>query len=120
MMVNSLRGIVDALSKREAVFERTPKFGSIGNQITGNLRSYQVKAKSQILIELAALLFNLNTCRLAWNHGLYFILFYSGIFSVGLLYLLGMSTWGQMKTLLERPIPEFSPSSTLDKRHDLA
>lgn len=120
MMVNSLRGIVDAFSKREAVFERTPKFGSVGNRIAGNLRTYQVKAYFQILLEVAMLLFNLNTCRLAWNNGLYFTLFYAAIFSAGLLYLLGLTAWGRLKTLLERPKPEFSPSSRLDERRDLA
>jgi cellulose synthase/poly-beta-1,6-N-acetylglucosamine synthase-like glycosyltransferase len=120
MMVNSLRGIVQAFSRREAVFERTPKFGSVGDRITGSLRSYQVKANFQILLEVSMLLFNLNTVRLAWNHGLYFTLFYAVIFSAGLVYLLGMTAWGRWKMLLERPRPELSPPSRLGKRRDLA
>jgi cellulose synthase/poly-beta-1,6-N-acetylglucosamine synthase-like glycosyltransferase len=44
MMVNSVRGILDAFSKREAVFERTPKYGSVGERIAGSLRTYRVKA----------------------------------------------------------------------------
>ena len=120
MMINSLRGIVDAFSKREAVFERTPKYGSVGNRIAGNLRTYQVKANSQILLEVAMLLFNLNTCRLAWNYGLYPTLFYAGIFSTGFLYLLGMTVWERWKILLERQKPEFSPPSKLDERRDWA
>jgi cellulose synthase/poly-beta-1,6-N-acetylglucosamine synthase-like glycosyltransferase len=120
MMINSLRGIVDAFSKREAVFERTPKYGSVGNRIAGNLRTYQVKGNSQILLEVAMLLFNLNTCRLAWNYGLYPTLFYAGIFSTGFLYLLGMTVWERWKILLERQKPEFSPPSKLDERRDWA
>ena len=120
MMVNSVRGIVDAFSKREAVFERTPKFGSVGDRIAGSLRTYQVSANVQILLELTMLLFNLNTVRLAWNNGLYFTLFYSGIFSAGLLYLLGMTAWGRWKILFDKPTPELSPQPKLDEGHDLA
>jgi cellulose synthase/poly-beta-1,6-N-acetylglucosamine synthase-like glycosyltransferase len=120
MMVNSLRGIVDAFSKREAVFERTPKFGSVGDRIAGSLQTYQVKANFQILLEVSMLLFNLNTFRLAWNNGLYFTVFYAGIFSAGLLYLLGMTAWERWKILLDRPKPEFSPPSRLDEGRDLA
>jgi cellulose synthase/poly-beta-1,6-N-acetylglucosamine synthase-like glycosyltransferase len=120
MMVNSVRGIVDAFSKREAVFERTPKFASVGDRIAGSLRTYQVKANFQILLEVSMLLFNLNTVRLAWNNGLYFTLFYSAIFSAGLLYLLGMTAWGRWKILLERPKSELSPPSRLDERRDWA
>jgi cellulose synthase/poly-beta-1,6-N-acetylglucosamine synthase-like glycosyltransferase len=120
MMVNSVRGILDAFSKREAVFERTPKYGSVGERIAGSLRTYRVKANVQILLELSMLLFNLNTVRLAWNNGLYFTLFYAGLFSAGLLYLLGMTAWGRWKILSERPKPRFSPSSRLDEGRDLA
>jgi hypothetical protein len=66
------------------------------------------------------LLFNLNTVRLAWNNGLYFTLFYAGLFSAGLLYLLGMTAWGRWKILFEMPKPEFSPPPRLDEGRDLA
>jgi hypothetical protein len=120
MMVNSLRAIVEAFSKRKAVFERTPKFGSVEDRIVGSLRTYQVKENFQMLLEASMLLFNLNTVRLAWDHGLYFTLFYAGIFSLGLLFLLGMTAWDRWKVLLERPKLELSPSPVLEEGRDLS
>lgn len=120
MMVNSVRAIVDAFSKRAAVFERTPKFGSIGDRVVGSLSTYRVKANVQIILEITILLFNLNTIRLAWNYGLYFTLFYAAIFSGGLIYLLGMTAWGRLKILLESPTAELSRASRLGKGRDLA
>jgi cellulose synthase/poly-beta-1,6-N-acetylglucosamine synthase-like glycosyltransferase len=88
MMVNNVRAILHAFSSRAAVFERTPKLGIVGSQRARESTSYKVKAGPLVIAEVAMLVFNLNTLRMALEVGHPFIAIYSGIFAAGLGYVL--------------------------------
>lgn len=93
MMISNVQAIAQAFTRRSAVFERTPKFGVVGNHHRWDRKTYGVKVNPRILLEIAMLLFNTNTFRMALAKGHYVIAFYAAIFAAGLLYLLLLTAW---------------------------
>jgi cellulose synthase/poly-beta-1,6-N-acetylglucosamine synthase-like glycosyltransferase len=93
MMVNNLQAILHAFSNRTAVFERTPKFGTIGRGKKRTADSYRAKVSPLVLVEAVMLAFNLNTLRVALKVGHIIIAIYSGIFVAGLAYVLTLTVW---------------------------
>lgn len=93
MMVNNMQAILHAFTKQSAIFERTPKFGIVGKGRKFVSKGYQGKVRPLVLTEVAMLIFNLNTLRMAIQVGHIFIAVYSGIFAVGLSYVLGLTAW---------------------------
>jgi cellulose synthase/poly-beta-1,6-N-acetylglucosamine synthase-like glycosyltransferase len=93
MMVNNMQAILHAFTKKTAFFERTPKFGIIGKGHRRGSTGYRVKVSPLVLAEVGMLIFNLNTLRMAAQAGHTPIAVYSGIFAVGLSYVLGLTAW---------------------------
>lgn len=93
MMVNNTRAILHAFTDRLAVFERTPKLGIIGKADRRGSHGYRAEVSPVVLAEVGMLAFNLNTLRMAIQVGHTIIAIYSGIFAVGLAYVLALTAW---------------------------
>lgn len=93
MMANNVRAILHAFTDRLAVFERTPKLGIIGKAERRGSDGYRSKVSPVVLAEVGMLAFNLNTLRMAIQVGHTIIAIYSGIFAVGLAYVLALTAW---------------------------
>jgi cellulose synthase/poly-beta-1,6-N-acetylglucosamine synthase-like glycosyltransferase len=93
MMISNVQAIAQAFTRRSAVFERTPKFGVVGNRHQWDKKTYSVKVSPRIMLEVAMLLLNAHTVRSALAKGHYVIAFYAGIFASGLMFLISMTAW---------------------------
>ncbi len=91
MMVNNVQAILHSFSRNSGEFERTPKYGIVGTMKRRGSAQYQSSAGALILVELGMLAYNLNTIRMALSVGNLIIAVYSGIFALGLLYVLTMT-----------------------------
>ncbi len=85
MMVNTLHAAIEAFGKRQAVFERTPKYGIIRRNQAWDAARYSVRVHGLVWPELALSAFNLWTVRLAIGFHDWLIVFYAGMFAAGLL-----------------------------------
>jgi cellulose synthase/poly-beta-1,6-N-acetylglucosamine synthase-like glycosyltransferase len=76
---------------RPAAFERTPKFGIVGNDQAWQGKAYRLSWNPLLGFELFMLAYNLNTLRLAILTGHYAISFYAGLLALGGGMLLGLA-----------------------------
>lgn len=92
MMVNTARAVYQVLRGKAAVFERTPKYGIIqDSQDWKHQKRYHLGIESVVLAELALALWNIGTLALSISVGDWGIGLYATVFSVGLLFVAGMS-----------------------------
>jgi cellulose synthase/poly-beta-1,6-N-acetylglucosamine synthase-like glycosyltransferase len=91
MMINNVQAILHSFRKGVGEFERTPKYGIIGKMKRPGVGRYQSGVGALVLVELGMLTYNLNTTRIAILAGNYVVGVYSGIFALGLIYVLGVT-----------------------------
>jgi hypothetical protein len=91
MMVNTLRAALQVWLGRQAAFERTPKYGIVRAKQTWDTHRYFVTVDMLIVFEFALALFNLWTVWLGWQSSNWLIMFYAGIFAVGLIFTSGFT-----------------------------
>lgn len=89
MMFNTTRAAVQILYRRQAVFERTPKYGITTQKQNWDLSRYFVKIDGLVFVELAFALFSLWTVWLATQTQNWLIAFYSFLYAIGLFYTAG-------------------------------
>jgi cellulose synthase/poly-beta-1,6-N-acetylglucosamine synthase-like glycosyltransferase len=101
IMVNNVRGIIHAFIGGKAEFQRTPKFGIEGRGAGQNWRekSYRLAVSPLVLVEFVILLWNLNTVRWSLVAGNYAIATYAGIFTAGMVFMLGLTAWQSYQVL---------------------
>ena len=90
-VVNSVVAILAAFRRRPSPFERTPKFGIAGQGDTWQGKAYRAAVSRVTVLEVAFLLWNVNTVRLAINASNWAIAFYATVFATGLAYVLGLT-----------------------------
>jgi cellulose synthase/poly-beta-1,6-N-acetylglucosamine synthase-like glycosyltransferase len=92
MMTNTVHAALQILTGKAGVFERTPKYGIIlDRQDWKHKKRYQLGLDSMVLVELLLALWNIGTLVLALRAGDWGIGLYACIFSIGLLFVAGMS-----------------------------
>ena len=92
MMTNTAHAALQILSGKAGVFERTPKYGIIlERQDWKNKKKYQLGLDSLVVVELLLALWNIGTLVLAFRAGDWGIGLYACIFSIGLLFVAGMT-----------------------------
>jgi cellulose synthase/poly-beta-1,6-N-acetylglucosamine synthase-like glycosyltransferase len=111
MMINNVQAILHSFKRRAGRFERTPKYGIIGSKRSAEAGLYRSRLGTSLLVEFGMLAYNLNTTRIAIMAGNYVIAVYSGIFALGLLYVLTM-------TVIQELIPRLKGwGSVLGEEH---
>jgi cellulose synthase/poly-beta-1,6-N-acetylglucosamine synthase-like glycosyltransferase len=92
MMTNTAHAAYQILVGKAGIFERTPKYGILqGSQDWKNKRHYHLGLDSIVLAELLLAFWNVGTLVLAVHAGDWGIGLYTFIFSIGLLFVAGMS-----------------------------
>lgn len=102
MMVNTLQAIVQMLSKRHKIFERTPKFGVLSARQSWLRHRYQIKLGAIVYFELAFGMFNLATCLFAIQLHNFPIAFYALLFATGLFFTSGMTITQSIRVRLKK------------------
>lgn len=111
MMINNVQAIVHSFRKGAGDFERTPKYGIIGKKKRPGVSQYRSGVGALVLVELGMLAYNLITTRMAVVNANYIVALYSGIFALGLLYVLSI-------TVIQELFPRFKVwISTLREEH---
>lgn len=91
MMLNTTRAALQIVYRRNAAFERTPKFGLAHKRESWLSRRYQLQLDFIVVWEFAFALLNLGTVLLALRLGNWIIAFYALLFCCGLLFTSGMT-----------------------------
>ncbi len=91
MMVNTLRAALQIITRRKAIFERTPKYGITHVRRVWDRQHYSLRLDGLVMGEILLGAFNLITTWLAFQLGNYLIAIYAGIFSLGLLFVSGLT-----------------------------
>lgn len=129
MMVNTLQAVMQIISKKHKIFERTPKFGVLdpnphkaelarampneflpeqqeihwlGRKQSWLQHRYQINLDSVVYFELAFGLFNLVTCLFAVYLKNFPIAFYALLFAMGLFFTSGMTLIQSIKLHLKK------------------
>ncbi|HEX7594204.1 MAG TPA: glycosyltransferase family 2 protein, partial [Anaerolineae bacterium] len=91
MILNTVRGALQILLRRNDIFERTPKFGIADKRDVWTARRYQLRPDSIVFFELAFALYNLVTAIFAASQNNWGIAAYALIFCAGLLFTFGLT-----------------------------
>lgn len=91
MMANTARAAFHAVSRRNRVFERTPKFGISQREQQWQTRRYQLRVDAIVWLEIGLALLNAWTTWHAAQVQNYAIAAYSALFCLGLLFTSGLS-----------------------------
>jgi hypothetical protein len=91
MMANTARAAVQALGRRPAVFERTPKFGLQGDRVDWLSLRYQPRLDGLVVAEVLLAGVNVWTAVEAFGRGYWAIAFYATVFATGLGFSVGLS-----------------------------
>ncbi len=84
MMANTARAAAQALGRRPAVFERTPKFGIQDDRVNWLRLRYQPRFDGLVVAEVLLAGLNLWTSAEAFHRGYWAIAFYAAVFATGL------------------------------------
>jgi cellulose synthase/poly-beta-1,6-N-acetylglucosamine synthase-like glycosyltransferase len=102
MMVNTLQAVVQIISKRHKIFERTPKFGVLNARQSWLHHRYQIELDPIVYFELAFGLLNLATCFFAIHLHNFPIAFYALLFATGLFFASGMTITQSIRVHLKK------------------
>lgn len=91
MILNTVRGALQILLRRNDIFERTPKFGIADKRDAWTGRRYQLRLDSIVFFEVAFALYNLVTAIFAASQNNWGIAAYALVFCAGLLFTAGLT-----------------------------
>lgn len=107
MMVNTLRAFLQIFGRRNAVFERTPKFGIVQRRQKWMDRRYQLRLDPIVFYEVIFAVLNLVTVIMAVHAQNWAIALYAGLFAIGLGFTSGLTV---LQTLAVRQSRAFEPT----------
>ncbi len=91
LILNTLRAALQILGHRDIPFERTPKYGITSRMQSWDKTRYHVKVDILVVFELALACLNIWSAWLAWQTGYYFVMIYTILFALGLLFASGFT-----------------------------
>ena len=86
MVLNTLRAALQILQRRVVPFDRTPKYGITQRKQNWDHSRYSSEMDGLIVLEIILSLFNLWTAWTSWHTNHWFIMIYTALFAVGLLF----------------------------------
>ncbi|HUF39262.1 MAG TPA: glycosyltransferase [Anaerolineales bacterium] len=86
MMINTAKAARNILTRKTAVFERTPKFGIASRQDGWRKKAYQLELDPIVFFELGFAIYNMGTIVFALSTGTWIIAVHAAIFTTGLLF----------------------------------
>lgn len=105
MMLNTLRAALEALSRKQGVFERTPKFGFLPSRQAWRERRYQLRLDWLAFVEIAFALANGATAWFALATRNWAIAGYALLFCCGLSFSSGLSIAQSLALARHRAAP---------------
>jgi hypothetical protein len=102
MVLNTLRAAVQILQRRVVPIDRTPKYGITQRKQNWDHSRYSIQMDGLIVLEIILSFFNLWTAWVSWQTNHWFIMIYTTLFAVGLLFASGVTL---LQTIVHRVPP---------------